>query len=88
MNDNLWIKDPASHEGSMTIADPDGWFKAQVRWDGCVHLNIASNTPFTEPDRRTDCDDYIHICELDDMITRLQSIKTIAIEHFGEWWPG
>ena len=30
-------------------------------------------------------DDYIHICDLDDMIDRLVALKNKALRHFGTW---
>lgn len=70
------------------------WHEAIVKWDGCVHFHQAGNIPFDEHYGRSDkerphpaVDDYIHICDVDDMIARLQALKAAALEHFGPDWP-
>ncbi len=57
-----------------------GLFSAVVKWDGCVHLNKYWNGA-TKEDDDEDNTDYIHICDIDDMIERLQEIKAIAAEY-------
>jgi len=73
------------------------WWRAAVRWDGCIHLDTFGNIPLElDPDRKDPacCDDYIHICDLDRYIERLQEMREIAQEYFkdqggsksiGEW---
>ena len=70
----------------LELADPEGWWTAVVKWDGCIHLNHYYNTPFSDTDRKKeDGEDYTHICDLDDYIERLQELKAHALEHFGGW---
>ena len=74
----------------LEIEDPEGWYSAIARFDGCVHFYHYGNIPLSSsPDRKDSacCDDYIHICDIDEMIERLQSLKKVAQEHFkgGEW---
>jgi hypothetical protein len=40
------------------------------KWDGCIDLHHENN--------------YIHICDVDDMIERLQEVKRIAAETFDQ----
>jgi hypothetical protein len=78
----------------LEVADPDGWYEAVVKWDGCIHFHHAGNVPFrddfghstTARDKHA-CDDYIHLCDLDDMIARLQALREVAVGYFGETWP-
>lgn len=67
------------------------WTYAQVKWDGCIHLYKAGNVPFEKtygtPKNKRDeaaCDDYIHICDLNEYIESLISLKKKAMEHFKE----
>jgi hypothetical protein len=71
----------------LDVHDPNGWFKAIVTTDGCIHLNRYHNIPLPEVEDERQLTDYLHICDLDDMIARLQSLKTVAQAHFGEEWP-
>jgi hypothetical protein len=59
------------------------WFK----WDGCVDYHKFENG-FTVDDKpskeKSETSQYIHICELDEMIERLQEIKKIAEQYFNK----
>lgn len=44
--------------------------KVSFKWDGCIDLHHDGN--------------YIHICDIDDMIERLQEIKQIAKNEFNK----
>lgn len=85
----LWVDEPGGTKLDhwIDLRDPEGWYTASVRWDGCIQLYRYWNYPH-EPgvDRDGDCD-YSHICDIDDEISRLQALKAKAIEHFGEGWP-
>lgn len=75
--------------------DPDyHWTHAIVKNDGCIHFNKAGNVPYAleygYSDQKRDyyaCDDYIHICELDDFIESLINLRNEARRHFGKEWP-
>ena len=72
----------------LEIRDPKGWFSATVKDVRCVDLHRYHNVPCTE---RTDEDhpqiiDYIHICDIDDLIERLQELKIRAKMHYGDDW--
>ena len=65
------------------------WSRAEIRLDGCIHYHEYGNLPYLlDPERKDEgcCDDYIHICNIDDHIKRLQDLRDIAREHFGEDW--
>lgn len=73
----------------------DHWTQASVKFDGCIHFSQAGNVPFgkdygyhgdSKERDKSACDGYFHICDLDDMIKKLQELKKKAVEHFGEGW--
>jgi len=73
----------------LELKDPEGWYSAVVKWDGCIHFNRYYNEPMdSEYHKTTDQAnvDYIHICDVDDMIARLKALKETALEYFGEYW--
>lgn len=73
----------------LDLVDPEGWYDAGVKWDGCVHFNRYFNLPLHLRVTKEDQDelsDYIHICSIDDMINRLTELKQIAQDHFGGDW--
>ena len=85
-----WVEDAENNfvddiHGLMHLAvkDPDGWWSAVVKDDGCVDLRRYFNEP---NDGDPDMTDYIHICDLDDFIERLQALKTFAEIRFEVWW--
>lgn len=74
---------------SDSYEDGSHWLHACAKWDGCVHLDIARNVPFSKEygfhgQKRDEsaCDDYIHICDLDKFISKLQKLKEICVKHF------
>ena len=74
------------------VLNEDGchWYKAAVKWDGCIHFNRAYNEPFNNNPRDSDNEDYIHICDIDEYIEILQKLKVKAIEYFKKHerkWP-
>jgi hypothetical protein len=69
----------------------DYWMHASPKWDGCIHLYQASNVPFSEEfgtpisNKQRDevsCDDYIHICDLDDYIKKLLKLRKFCKNYF------
>lgn len=88
-----WIVFRPTEDHWLELRDPDGWWHADVRFDGCIHLYRAYNSPLKEDettDQRPTDDphyelDYLHICDLDETIERLKALKAkILIErpHF------
>lgn len=92
-----WIKEPGgTHEAHWCdFIDPEGWYHASVKWDGCIHFSHVFNTPnYIEPWKSEakgkedkEVSDYYHICDIDYLIERLQALKAAALEHFGKDWP-
>jgi hypothetical protein len=61
-------------------------YEAIFKWDGCIDMFEYANG-YTPDDAMTgkeieDNVDYIHICEIDDMIARLNELKSI-MQEFG-----
>lgn len=93
---NAWL-DLISKDGSMTHADGQEeqvhWHHAAVKIDGSIHFNSAGNIPFCKshgfsdtPRNELECDSYLYIADIDDMIKRLLELKEIAKNHFGDDW--
>ena len=71
-------------EHVLEIQDPENWYKALVKWDGCIDFHRAYNLPFIneskdDPGQLVDC---LHICDINDLIQRLQALKELAKIHF------
>lgn len=62
------------------VKTPDGEWSAVIREDGCIDLRRHYDAG--DPDG----DDYIHICDLDELLPRMHALKTIAQSHFGKDW--
>lgn len=69
----------------LEVEDPEGWYSAVVKWDGCVHYCRIHNTPPITNEANQHLD-YIHFCDLDEEIKRLQKLLEIAKQFFGEDW--
>lgn len=83
-----WVIDrEKTHDHWLEVNDGEGWYSAVVKWDGCIHLNRYYNFPWGKDPIHPEADneDYIHICDLDEFIARLQALKVMAETHFGEW---
>lgn len=59
-------------ENMVVSVSAEGDYENRVsfKWDGCIDLHYN--------------DGYIHICDVDDMIKKLQEIKQLAKENFDE----
>ncbi len=72
----------------LELVDPEGWRSAVAKWDGCVDYYLYHNTPkgmdLANDEEMTD---YIHICNIDEEIARLQELKRIAANFFAEHRP-
>ncbi len=85
MNEQWEIVPEKSKEYLLEIKDPDGWYYAQVKWDGCVQYFRYYNTPMgVDIENDKDCD-YIHICSVDEEIARLQALKRMAYKYFEQY---
>ena len=66
------------------------WWSATVKWDGCVDLHRAHNVPFGTEGRDEDHMAFssdMHVCDLDELIERLQKLRDRAKAHYGKDWP-
>lgn len=82
------VNQRTSNDTILTVDDPNGWFTAWTSSDGCVHLHRVHNVPLPiDEENDQQIVDYLHICDLDAMIERLQALKATALEHFGGYWP-
>lgn len=86
-----WVTVPAqTSKHWLEVHDPEGWHHAVVKFDGDVHFRVYFNEPHENPLERynfTDNADEITLTDLEDVITRLQSLLDIARHHFGDKWP-
>jgi hypothetical protein len=90
-DDRAWVIDEGNEyrqldpksERFYPVRDPDGWWSAVIREDGCVDLHRFHNEP---NDGDPDMTDYIHICDVNYLIERLQALVAVAQDHFGEDW--
>lgn len=84
-NNDIW-KVQKANEHLLTLIEPNQWYRADIKWDGCVHFYRSHNGAQLDAIGSLENIDYIHICEIDDMIMRLQELKRMALEHFGNDW--
>lgn len=82
-----WTKAPDSTEFCLKLRDENEGWSASVKWDGCIHFNRYYNGMSIDDKTGEDCD-YIHICDVDEMIERLQELRAAAIVHFDGWADG
>lgn len=68
--------------------------EVSFKWDGCIDYRMYSNGVTVDDEYSAEVaknTDYFHICDINDMIQRLQEIKEIAERelsefHFKEYW--
>lgn len=86
----LWVDDTSRNYDGMdtmhAVKEPDGWYEALIKEDGCVEINRYFNIPAPEVDDERQLVDFIHVCSIDDFIKRLEALKVVAKERFGEEW--
>ncbi len=85
----LWKEIP--DEGTdyyLVLRDPDNYYEARIKYDGCFEFVRAHNEPLPEQsDPTSQMIDQIHICDVDDLIARLRELKRVAFAKFGsEFW--
>ena len=74
-------------EYSLTVEDPEGFYRAVLRFDGCVHYYKWSSVtihPSGAIIKSDEDETYIHYCKLEDEIKRLQELLAIARKKFGD----
>lgn len=91
MGNDVWeIMSEETEDHWLQVRDPDGWYMAVVKWDGCIQYAHYFNTPATSGYIGDGDSDTLHICDIDDEIARLQALKTLATQFFTErygQWP-
>ena len=75
---DYWQVTQAS-EAMLRLATPDGQHEASAKWDGFVKWDGCVELCHDDED--------IHICDVADLIARLQALQALAEAHFGTW-PG
>jgi hypothetical protein len=84
----VWeIDEDKSEDHWLEVNDPEGWYCAVVKWDGCVNFRRLCNVPLPITNEHPQFVDCIHFCDLDKEIERLQKLRDKAKEFFGEDWP-
>ena len=66
----------------IKVQDPEGWYEATIKGDGCINLQRFFNKPLNKD---PDSSNYLHICDIDTLIERLKALKQIAVAEWGEW---
>jgi hypothetical protein len=88
LNFNMWeVTNQHLGENGETMAvelqDPEGWFDANVRWDGLMEIHLYHNVPKGEQNPEGDqYVDTLHIGDLDGFIGRLQELRQFCQEFF------
>jgi hypothetical protein len=82
-----WEKMCVDDSYRLELKDRDGWWSAIVKWDGCIHFYRYHNEPMKDHGENVgDMVDYLHICDIDELINGLQELKARAIGKFGNDW--
>lgn len=64
---------------AVEVQDPDGFFDANVRWDGLLELHVYHNVPKGERNPAGDGHiDTLHLANLSAFIRRLQELEAIC----------
>lgn len=79
-----------TYEGSNNVVLEDekyGNIQALLKWDGCIDFRYGWNGIKPGEDKTGENTDYIHICDIDEMIANLQALKEFGKKHFdNEFW--
>lgn len=71
------------YEGSNNIVYKEKEYGTDIftlKWDGCINYEELNGT-------YGEVHQYLHICDIDAMIAKLQEIKRLGGEHFNnEFW--
>ncbi len=74
--------------GNVIIEDEDtGYDEVTLKWDGCVDFRTGLNGLKPSEDKTGENSQYIHICDIDEMIEKLNAIKKYGNKHFdNQYW--
>ena len=84
MIDKWKVIDEETEDHFLVVEDPNGWYEAYVKWDGCITYNKLHNVPLPQTGEHPQLIESIHICDIDEEIERLQELKKVSIKHFGD----
>ena len=71
----------------LSLEDTDGWYKADIRSNGCLEFTRLHNVPLPITNAHPQLVDRIHFCDLNDEIKRLEAMRDQAKKFFGPEWP-
>lgn len=78
------------YEGSNNVVLEDEQFgheEVTLKWDGCIDYMMSFNGFKPSEDTTGENTQYLHICDIDEMIEKLQALKKYGKEHFNnEYW--
>lgn len=82
--DNKYQKVTEKEENGfhITVQEPNGWYRAWIKNDGCIEFDRFFNDPYPQPEEGIGMSDRIHICDIDDFIERLKALKEIVEANF------
>lgn len=86
---DYWLELEGHEEGAGVInsgkLEPIWNIHVVCKWDGCVDYRSYSNGYGWDHECDDDCqccEDYIHICDMDDFIDQMKQIKMQAVGYF------
>lgn len=78
-------------ESHIKFVDRGHGFIAVAKFDGCIHLNHSNEVCWEDGEEekilQDDQTQYLHICDVDQMIDFLTKLREQAKSHFGQNWP-
>lgn len=84
------FKKVKEYEGTRNVVLEDeeyGTDEVTLKWDGCINYFIGLNGVKPSDDTTGDNSYYIQICDIDEMIEKLEALKEYGKEHFkNEYW--
>ena len=84
----IWKATTAS-DARLSLESDCGYWMVNIKYDGCVDIERAHNVRFGDETPENDhmcLRDYLHICDWDDFVEEMGSIKGLAEAHFGKGW--
>lgn len=81
-----WEVVPGGSDPSTLLSakDPQGWRSAKVKRDGCIDYYRYFELPMGVDARNDEQEsDYLHICDLDEEIARLQALRELISKRGG-----
>lgn len=79
------FKKVKEYEGTRNVVLEDeefGFDEVTLKWDGCIDYHMGCNGVKPSEDTKGENTQYIHICDIDEFIEKLQALKAYGIKHF------